>query len=169
MPKDNLIETIHGPHGLLRRLSEDKMNKTFKEMAEDTRDIVKAEIIARTPEDHGDLRGSVEVEILEDGQGRIRIVASASAKNDAGEDYAPFVEEGTGIFGPRRQMVQAKNAKGMKFFWRKPGEFRDYGGFRRGWWRMKQHHGARGQRFLHRGWRAGMRIARKKFRKFLKE
>lgn len=165
----NEISSIHGPYGLLRRLDPEHFQADLMEAAQETKDIIESEIVRRTPVDSGNLERGIKTELIVDGQGRYRIVASAVATNKDGEDYAPYVEDGTGVFGPHRQMIEAKSPKGMRFFWKRPGMARDYGGFRYGAWRMHRIAGQKPKRYLHLGWRSGMRFARDRFRQLLKE
>jgi hypothetical protein len=158
---------------LLRRLSEDRTNQKLRETANDVADLVQQKIIDAAPPSFA---SGIEAQVIEDGEGRFRIVATAevirnSGWDESGEpvDIAPFVDQGTGIFGPNKQMIKPQQAKSMLFYWDKPGQARDYGGFSQGWWHAKKLHGQKGQNFMKKGWRNGMDVARRRFRKFLSE
>lgn len=167
MARKSITESLHGPYGLLRRLSDDRRSDLLHDAAQETADIIQAEIIRRVPVDRGRLAQGVEAKVEVDDKGRFRIIATAEAKGESGDDYAPYVDKGTGIFGPGRRPIVPKHGRYMRFFWRKPGKARDYPGFRRGWWKVRKVAGQKPQRFMERGWRSGMRIARRKFRDVL--
>ncbi len=169
MPRGGEIKSLHGPYGLLRRLDPDRMDDKLLDIANETAAIIEGKIIERIQPISGDLAASVEVKVDPGLDGRYRIIATAEAFNERGDDYAPYVERGTGIFGPKHHMIKAENPRGMGFFWKQKGKYRDYPGFRFGKWRgVKEHHGAKAQWFMKRGWRNGMAIARRRWRSILK-
>jgi hypothetical protein len=151
----NTIQSLHGPYGLLRRLSEERFDGELVSAAHQTKEIVEAEIIKRTPRDTGQLQGAISVRVEEDGEHRFRLIAQID-KDEA--PYGPLVNAGTGIYGEHHRPIRAKSAYGMRFYWKKMGR------------RVKfmEVAGQPAQRFMERGWRSGMRKSRKLFSMLLR-
>lgn len=164
------VQSIHGPRGLLRRLSDDRMNGALREMAEETAELIEAAIIRRMPEDEGNLKRSLEVVVDEDQGGRVQIRIQTDPRI---APYAVGVDQGTGIYGPRQRPIRARDPRRpMRFYWAHLGKKSVHGGYMTLVGKhmvLTEVQGQQGQHFFRLGWRAGMEQARKRFTHILRE
>jgi hypothetical protein len=149
------------------------MNVRLRDACDDTAALIQSKIIDLAP---ASFAPGIEAHVEQDGEGRFKIVATATHRRASGwdesgpvVDIAPFVNDGTGMFGPNRRMIRPTNRKWMYFFWERPGGARDYPGFKYGFKFMKENHGQKPQGFMERGWRNAMRVARRRFGQMLKK
>lgn len=146
------IRSLHGPRGLLNRLSENAQDEQLMRLAQETAGLVETEIRKRAPGPYPDprprkhLKENVKARVVKTRKGQFRIWASIPA-------HGVYPDEGTGIYGKRGQPIRAKSARGMRFFWHQTGR----------WVRAHAVQGQPGQHFMEKGRDAGIRIARRRF------
>ena len=104
---------------------QDDFNKFKKELLEETSRMGKQTLQENTPKDTG--AGAKAYKIKKSDNQHI-------ISND--KEYLPWVNDGTGIYGPRRQRITPKTANFLHFHWRGRE------------WYLKSVRGQRPQRFV---------------------
>lgn len=115
-----MIEGLDGLLETLEYLADDTPGGGFlRALVEDAGELLADEVRRRAPEDTGRLRDAIQAsppEPVSDGW-RTEIAPGGLQPN-----YAVWVNDGTGIYGPHATPIVPVHAKFLRFYWKKSGQ-----------------------------------------------
>lgn len=109
---------IQGLDALLKRIDGVSIDNMLRGATEEASDYLHSKVLANTPVDKGDLYRSITLSPIEYRGKTLRVTISTK-----GIKHAMWVEEGTGVYGPKHTSIVPLKSPLLVFFWKKTGRW----------------------------------------------